>query len=116
MTDHADKVWKALADGSRREILDLLAKGPKTTGELCDHFAARETGAIGRTGVLKHLGVLTDAQLVLLRREGRHRWNYLNPVPIQKVCDRWVSRHIRDLARSAHRLKDLVENKTRKDR
>ena len=58
---------------------------------------------------MKHLDVLHVANLVLIRREGRHRWNYLNPVPIQRVCDRWVSRYVRDLARSANRLKDLVE-------
>ena len=60
---------------------------------------------------MKHLDVLQAANLVLIRREGRHRWNHLNPVPIQRVCDRWVSRYVRDIARSANRLKELVEHK-----
>lgn len=103
-----DRVWKALADPTRRAILDQLAKQPRTTGELCAHFARAAHDGIGRTGVMKHLGVLEGAGLLLARRESRVRWNYLNPVPIQRVCDRWVSRHVRDLARAANRLADLV--------
>ena len=109
MKEDPDLVWKALADPKRRAILDLLAKRPRTTGEVCAHFAELSAGGIGRTGVMKHLDVLQAANLVLVRREGRVRWNHVNPVPIQRVCDRWVSRHVRDLARSANRLKDLVE-------
>ena len=104
-----DLVWKALADPTRRAILDLLAKGPAVTGDLCSHFAKSRNGGLGRTGVMKHLDSLEAAGLVLPRREGRHRWNHFNPVPIQRVCDRWVSRHIRGLASAASRLKDLVE-------
>ncbi|MFT7677896.1 MAG: hypothetical protein ACI8QC_001882 [Planctomycetota bacterium] len=55
------------------------------------------------------LDVLVEAGLVLVRRAGRTRWNHLNPVPIQRVCDRWVSRHVRNLASSATRLKSRVE-------
>jgi len=105
----ADLVWRALADPTRRAVLDLLAEGPRTTGEICAHFALKKHGGLGRTGVMKHLAVLADANLVLARRDGRQRWNHLNPVPIQRVCDRWVSRHVRDLARSANRLKDVLE-------
>ena len=104
-----DRVWRALADPTRRAILDLLADRVRTTGEVCAHFASARRGGLGRTGVMKHLGVLEQAGLVVVRREGRRRWNHLNPVPIQRVCDRWVSRHVRDLARSADRLKALVE-------
>lgn len=110
MSESADLVWKALADPTRRAILDQLAKRPRTTGQLCAHFAAPSRGGLGRTGVMKHLDVLVGAELVIVRREGRTRWNHLNPVPIQRVCDRWVSRHVRDLARSANRLKELVES------
>ena len=102
-------MWKALADATRRTILDRLADGPQTTGELCAYFEKPSRGGIGRTGVMKHLDVLVDAKLVLIRREGRQRWNYLNPVPIQRVCDRWVSRHVGRLASTANRLKDHVE-------
>ena len=104
MKSDPDLVWKALADPKRRAILDLLAERPHTTGEVCSRFSD-----IGRTGVMKHLDVLVAAELVIVRREGRVRWNHVNPVPIQRVCDRWVSRHVRDLARSANRLKELVE-------
>ena len=101
----ADEVWRALADGTRREILDALAAGRLTTGELVKRFE----GQLCRTAVMKHLGILVEAGLVLVRREGRIRWNYLNPVPIQRVCDRWVSRHVQQLASAMSRIKDLVE-------
>lgn len=107
MSASSDLVWKALADPTRRAILDRLAKAPRSTGQLCSQFS-RE--GLGRTGVMKHLDVLVKAKLVLIRREGRQRWNLLNPVPIQRVCDRWVSRHVRALASSAARLKSLVES------
>ena len=116
MSAAGDLVWRALADPTRRAILDLLAKSPRTTGEVCAHFAPAKRGGIGRTGVMKHLDVLQKANLVLIRREGRLRWNHVNPVPIQRACDRWVSRHVRDLARSANRLKDLVEHSASSDR
>ena len=111
MSSGADLVWKALADPTRRAILDFLAQKPRTTGEVCARFARPKYAGIGRTGVMKHLDVLLAANLVLVRREGRRRWNHLNPVPIQRVCDRWVSRHVRDLARSANRLEELVESR-----
>lgn len=111
MKHDPDQVWKALADPKRRAMLDLLAERPRTTGDICAHFARRSAGGIGRTGTMKHLDVLQAAGLVIVRREGRTRWNHLNPVPIQRVCDRWVSKHVRDLARSGNRLKDLVERR-----
>jgi DNA-binding transcriptional ArsR family regulator len=73
-----DLIFKALADHRRREILDLLKETAKTTGELCDHFKK-----IDRCTVMQHLGVLEKAGLVIVRREGRRRWNFLNVVPIQ---------------------------------
>jgi len=106
-----DRVWKALADPSRRALLDRLAEGPRTTGELCSHFALPGRGGLCRTATMKHLDVLQEARLVVVRREGKYRWNYLNPVPIQSVCDRWVSRHVRGLASSLGRLKHQLERK-----
>ncbi|MBC7968412.1 MAG: helix-turn-helix transcriptional regulator [Fuerstia sp.] len=99
-----DLVWKALADPLRREILDLLAAAPMTTGELVEHLSH-----LCRTAVMKHLDVLTAADLVTVRREGRFRWNSLNPVPIERVCQRWVNGHVRKLASSLNRLKNVVE-------
>jgi DNA-binding transcriptional ArsR family regulator len=86
--EDADRVWKALADPTRREVLDLLRDGPRTTGELCEAFPN-----LCRTAVMKHLDVLAQARLLLVQREGRQRWNYLNPVPIQEICERWLSEH-----------------------
>lgn len=107
--ESAELVWKALADEKRRKILDLLARKERTTGEVCAFLGSDAHGGLSRTGVMKHLDVLERAHLIVVRREGRKRWNHINPVPIQRICDRWVSRHVRDLARSADRLKSLVE-------
>lgn len=99
-----DPVWKALADPTRRGILDELAKRPRTTGELVELFPH-----LCRTAVMKHLDVLEQASLLLVRREGRMRWNHLNPMPIQRIHDRWVAKHIRATAAALSRLKDHVE-------
>jgi DNA-binding transcriptional ArsR family regulator len=82
-----DLVFKALADARRREILDLLKDSPRTTGELCEHFDA----SLDRCTVMQHLGVLERADLILARREGRKRWNYLNAAPFKEIYDRWIS-------------------------
>ena len=85
--DPDDRLFQALADGRRREMLDLLKAGPRTTGELCAHFARR----LDRCTVMQHLGVLERAGLVLPVREGRVRWNYLNAAPFKDLYDRWIS-------------------------
>ena len=99
-----NQVWKALSDPTRREILDLLGNGPRTTGEVCERF-----GRLSRCGVMKHLGILERAGLVLVRREGRFRWNHLNPVPIQSIYERWISPHVGQRAAVALRLKRHLE-------
>ncbi len=105
-----DAVWKALADATRREILDALGERPLTTGELVERF-----DQLCRTAVMKHLDILVEAQLVVVRREGRQRWNYLNPLPIQHVCDRWISQHVRRMAGALSRLKDFAEERHRNE-
>ena len=82
-----EAVWKALANPIRRRILDRLRHGPRTTGELAESFEG-----LSRYAVMQHLSVLTDAKLVLVRREGRERFNYLNAVPVRQVYERWVTR------------------------
>ncbi|WP_321488944.1 helix-turn-helix domain-containing protein [uncultured Hyphomonas sp.] len=80
-----DLIFKALAAPVRRQILDALRDNPQTTGELCARFAD-----LNRCTVMQHLGVLEEADLVLVRRVGRVRWNYLNAIPIKRIHDRWI--------------------------
>ncbi len=101
-----DLVWKALGDATRRRILDVLAERPQTTGEIVARFEE-----LSRTNVMKHLEILVNANLVIVRWEGRSRWNHLNPAPIQSVCDRWISRHVQKVASSMSRLKERVEER-----
>ncbi len=109
--DTDDTVWRALADPRRRAMLDALAAGPMTTGALCDAFGpGSDDPGLTRTAVMRHVELLVEAELVTVRREGRVRWNHLNPVPLQRVCDRWMSRHVQRLAGSANRLKALAES------
>ena len=103
-TQTEDAIWRALAEPVRREILDFLAVAPRTTGELVTHF-----DDLCRTGVMKHLDVLVSANLVLVQKSGRTRWNHLNSIPIEQVCQRWVNGHVKRLARSVTRLKSIVE-------
>ncbi len=86
MSDDLDPVWKALADPTRREILDLLRTGPKTTTEIAAHFPH-----LTRFGTMKHIDVLRQAHLINTRTEGRKRVNTLNAVPIRQIYERWVS-------------------------
>ena len=67
-------------------MLDLLKDGPRTTGDLCRQFQQ-----LDRCTVMQHLGVLERADLIIVRKTGRTRWNYLNPLPIREVHNRWIS-------------------------
>ena len=110
MDDALDAVFKALADPTRRTILDLLKPGPRTTGQLCGAFPD-----LSRFAVMKHLGILADAGLVLVRREGRKRFNYLNTVPIRQVYERWMGPYAELWSSSLLRLKDHVEKGLKDD-
>lgn len=85
-------------------IVQALASGPQRTGDLVGLFPD-----IGRTGVLKHIDVLTDGGIIQVRRDGRTRWNHLNPEPIRSVCNSWVAKHIDGLKSSADILKQIAE-------
>jgi DNA-binding transcriptional ArsR family regulator len=104
-TDAHDAVFKALGDSRRRAMLDLLRGGPKTTGELVDAFPE-----LDRCTVMQHLGVLENADLVIARRRGRHRWNYLNPLPIKEIHDRWIGRYAAGAVGLLARLKHDLES------
>ncbi|GMV07007.1 MAG: transcriptional regulator [Gemmatimonadota bacterium] len=103
-TDDSDAVWRALANPVRRRILDLLAEGPGTTGDLAEAFPE-----LSRFAVMQHLKVLEEAELVVPRREGRHRFNHLNAVPIQRIYRRWVSRYTGRWADALVALKEELE-------
>ena len=95
-----DAVFKALADASRRQLLDRLhAENGQTLGELCKGLD------MTRQAVTKHLAILEVANLVVARRSGREKLHYINPVPINEIAERWIGKYER------HRLKALGELK-----
>ena len=106
--DELSITFKALTHPIRREILDILKIGPKTTGELSDAF-----DDISRYAVMKHLTILEEANLVLVKREGRQRQNFLNAIALQKIVDRWVSKYQSGLASSLLALKSNLERGTK---
>jgi DNA-binding transcriptional ArsR family regulator len=100
-----EPIWKALANPLRREMLDALSDGPLTTGELDALFPD-----YSRFAVMQHLRVLEHGGLVGYRRRGRERFNYLNPVPIQQIYHRWVSRYQQPWAEALTSLKVQLES------
>jgi DNA-binding transcriptional ArsR family regulator len=100
-----DKVFRALASATRRAILDTLKDQPRTTGELCEAFAA-----LDRCTVMQHLRVLEDAGLVIAQRKGRERWNHLSPLPIKHIHDRWIGEYASTAVNLLARLKDDLES------
>ncbi|TDE09657.1 ArsR/SmtB family transcription factor [Jiangella asiatica] len=103
MTD--DRVFKALADPTRRFLLDLLfARDGRTLTELESELE------MTRYGVMKHLRVLEDANLVVTRRSGREKFHFLNPVPIQQIHDRWIDKYTEHHTSALIDLKDELEN------
>jgi DNA-binding transcriptional ArsR family regulator len=96
-----DRVFKALADPTRRHLLDrLYVRDGRTLSELESELE------MTRFGVMKHLRLLEDAGLVVTRRQGRLKLHYLNPVPIRLVHDRWIDKY------TEHRVSALAELKT----
>jgi uncharacterized protein YndB with AHSA1/START domain len=100
-----DEVFRALADPSRRRLLDKLFKRDgQTLGELEAHLPD-----MTRFGVMKHLGVLEEAGLIATRKVGREKLHYLNPVPIRRVFDRWTSKYAKPFTRALSDLKEQLE-------
>jgi DNA-binding transcriptional ArsR family regulator len=103
-----DAVFKALADPTRRQLLDSLrARNGQTLSELCEH------ADMTRQAVSKHLAILEAANLVAMRKSGRERLHYLNPVPISEIAERWIDKFERGRLRA---LSDLKKNLEREDR
>ena len=102
--DDLDGVFKALANPVRRRLLDAMKDGPRTTGQLCE-----TEEALDRCTVMQHLKMLESAGLILVRREGRERWNHLNAMPIKAVHVRWIAPSARGAVAMLADLKDRVE-------
>jgi DNA-binding transcriptional ArsR family regulator len=102
-----DKVFKALADRSRRQLLDQLrSNNGQTLGELCQDLD------MTRQAVTKHLKLLEGAQLVVTIWRGREKLHYLNPVPIHEIADRWIDKYERGRLRALADLKKHLEGET----
>jgi DNA-binding transcriptional ArsR family regulator len=96
-------LWRALADPTRRRILDLLLERPRITGEVAAHFR------ISRIAVMRHLTVLSDAGLIASRKRGRERRYYLNAIALQQIYRRWFDPVAAGWASGMSRLRDGVE-------
>ena len=105
-----DAVFKALADESRRKLLDVLHKSNRQTlGELCAHLD------MTRQAVTKHLLLLEAANLVAVVWHGREKLHYLNPVPLQEIYERWIGKYERHRLQALSDMKKgLEENKNKK--
>jgi DNA-binding transcriptional ArsR family regulator len=101
-----DEVFKALADASRRSLLDRLhARNGQTLNELCDGLD------MTRQAVTKHLAILETANLVTTIRHGREKLHYLNPVPIHEIGERWIRKFERDRLAALSELKRRLEER-----
>jgi DNA-binding transcriptional ArsR family regulator len=101
-----DAVFKALADESRRKLLDRLHKeNGRTLTDLC-----RDMG-MSRQAVSKHLALLEAANLVATRKHGREKLHYLNPVPIHEIYMRWIGKFEQSRLDALHNLKEALKQK-----
>jgi DNA-binding transcriptional ArsR family regulator len=99
-----DSVFKALADSSRRRLLDRLrSRDGQTLSELCAGLA------MSRQAVSKHLAILEAANLVATEKQGREKFHYLNPVPIHAIADRWIGKFDRGRLDALAELKKQLE-------
>ena len=101
-----DAVFKALADPSRRRLLDcLFDRDGQSLSELVEHLP------MSRFGVMKHLALLEKAGLIVVRRQGRFKYHYLNPVPIRGIQDRWISKYAAPWTETLTGLKKELEGR-----
>jgi DNA-binding transcriptional ArsR family regulator len=102
----ADKVFKALADPTRRKLLDLLYENNgQTLGQLCEQLD------MARQSATQHLGLLEDAHLISTVWRGREKLHFINPVPLHEVYERWVRKFERQRLSLLHDLKKELEGK-----
>jgi DNA-binding transcriptional ArsR family regulator len=107
MVSEIDKVFKALADPSRRQLLDALhANNGQSLTELCQGLL------MTRQAVAQHLGLLQDANLVSVQRRGREKLHYFNPVPIHDIYQRWIWKFEQPRLAAMHNLKQKLEGES----
>ena len=100
-----DAVFKALADPTRRQLLDSLhARNGQTLNELCEQMD------MTRQAVTKHLGLLEEANLIATLKEGREKHHFLNPVPINDIAERWIGKYERGRLKALSALKRNLES------
>ena len=101
---NTDKLFKALADPSRRKLLDLLqAHDGRSLNALCEHLD------MTRQGVTQHLEILEAANLVSIQRQGREKLHFLNPVPLQEIYERWIAKFEKPRLTALAQLKQRLE-------
>ena len=99
-----DLIFKALADISRRTLLDALCvRNGQSLNELCEHLN------MSRQAVMKHLNILEEANLVVIHWQGREKLHYLNPVPLQETFGRWIAKYERNRLSALDNLKEILE-------
>ncbi|MEX3636147.1 ArsR/SmtB family transcription factor [Paraburkholderia sp. BR14320] len=104
LPDDTDLLFKALADPSRRKLLDVLhAHDGQTLNDLCEHLD------MTRQGVTQHLGLLEAANLVVTVRSGREKLHFLNPVPLQQIYERWIAKFEKPRLMALSTLKRRLE-------
>jgi DNA-binding transcriptional ArsR family regulator len=100
-----DAVFRALADASRRTLLDRLhRRGGQTLNELCEGIH------MSRQAVAKHLSILESADLIAVQRQGREKLHFINPVPINEIAQRWLAKFQRGQLRALSALKKALED------
>lgn len=105
--DALDTVFRALADASRRELLDQLrAENGQTLGQLCARLD------MTRQAVSKHLAILEEANLLATVKRGREKLHYLNPVPIHEIGERWIGKFERSRLQALSGMKKALEHET----
>jgi len=104
MDEDLSTVFKALGHPIRRQILDILKQSPRTTGELDEYFPE-----VTRYAIMKHLRILEEGNLVVVRREGKYKRNFLNAIPLQEMHKRWVGKYMQSTASSLLNLRSAVK-------
>ena len=104
--NQSDLLFKALADPSRRKLLDLLyANDGQTLGQLCEHLD------MTRQSVTQHLDLLEAANLMATRRRGREKLHFINPLPLQDIYERWIRKFETERLAALHNFKAKLERK-----